>query len=173
MLIDVRDILKASGLAKTVELEATPEGCGISGPDADCEFTEPFRVAAELTNIKGLIRVKGTVGTGYDTYCSRCLKPIHRKINKNFESEFVRRGSLGGVSAEDAEVFEYSEKEIDVGLAVREAVLLEIPFKHLCSADCLSLCPICGKDMNEGACGCEPPAGDARFSALKNFFAEQ
>ena len=172
MFIDVRDILKASGLVKTVDLEMTPDSCDISGADADCEFTEPLRVVAELTNIKGMIRVKGVVKTGYSTYCARCLKAVRRVVEKTFENEYVRFGSLGDVSAEDAEVFEYSDKEIDVGLAVREAVLLDIPFKHLCDDGCLSLCPICGKDLNEGACGCARSSGDIRFSALNNYFVK-
>ena len=170
MQIDVRDILKASGLAKNVEFESDAEGCGISGDDSECEFTEKFIVTAELTNVKGMIRVKGAVKTGYRTYCARCLKNIRRGIDKAFEYEYVQFGSLGEVTAEDAEVFEYSDKEIDISPAVREAVLLDIPFRHLCGEECLSLCPTCGKDLNEGNCGCVRPEGDIRFEALRALY---
>jgi len=166
MLIDVRDILKASGLSKTVELEFTADGCGISESDSEFKFNELFKVKAELANVKGMIRVKGHVQTGYDSFCARCLKPVHINLSKDFDDDYVQYGTLGTVLAEDAEAYEYSDKEINIGLAVRDAVLLELPIRHLCSEDCKSLCPICGKDLNEGECGCEQPVGDIRFGVL-------
>lgn len=170
MHIDVRDILKASGLSKTVELEVTAGGCGLEGAFDGCDFGEPVYITVELSNIKGMIRAKGRVRTGYMTYCARCLKPVHVNVDILLEDEYVPFGSLGAVTAEDAEVYEYSDKEIDISLAVREAVLLEIPIRQLCVEGCLSLCPVCGKDLNEGACDCARPAGDIRLAALNAFF---
>jgi len=166
VLIDVRDILKSSGLSKTIELEFTAAECGIPEPgDGSC-FSQPFHLKAELSNIKGIIRVKGGVKTMYDAYCARCLKPLRVTLEEDFDDGYVQYGTLGPVSAEDAEVFVYSDKEIDVGCSVREAALLGVPIRHLCGENCLSLCQICGKDLNEGDCGCERAAGDARFAAL-------
>ena len=167
MLIDVRDILKASGLSKTVELETTAECCGIADSETDCDFNETFRVRAVLTNIKGMIRAKGEIRTGYSTVCARCLKPVHVAVCSEFDDEYVRYGVPGSISAEETDVYEYSDKEIDIGYAIRDAVLLDIPIRRLCSEDCLSLCPFCGKDLNEGPCDCGQPAGDNRFEALK------
>jgi len=159
--------LKASGLSKTVELEMTADGCGIKESETECDFNEIFYVRAELTNIKGMIRAKGEVRTGYTTFCARCLKPVHVDAGMEFDDEFVRYGVPGSISAEETDVYEYSDKEIDIGLAVRDAVLLDIPIRRLCGDDCLALCPICGKDLNDGPCSCEQPAGDIRFEALK------
>ena len=170
MLVDVRDILKSSGLSKSVELEFAAAGCGITNDENGCVFSESFFVKAELSNIKGMIRAKGTIKSGYETYCARCLKTIHVDIDKEFEEEYVQFGSLSPVTAEEAEVYEYSDKEIDLGRAVRDAVLLDIPIRHLCSEGCMALCPMCGKDLNEGNCGCSQPIGDIRFDVLKDFF---
>ena len=167
MFIDVRDILKTSGLSKTVELEASAPDMGLSDNEGGCEFDEPLRITAELANIRGIVRVKGAIKTAYKSYCARCLKPVRVIVDKRFDDEYVRFGSMGEITAEEAEVFEYSDKEIDISLAVREAVLLEIPIRHLCGEDCRSLCPYCGRDLNEGICGCEKPVGDIRFAALE------
>ena len=167
MLIDVRDILKESGLSKTVELETTAEGCGIKDSETECDFSEPFYIRAELTNIKGMIRAKGAISTGYSTFCARCLKPVRVAAYREFDDEYVRFGVPGSITAAETDVYEYSDKEINIGRAARDALLLGIPIRHLCSEDCLSLCPICGKDLNEGACGCEQPSGDIRFEKLK------
>jgi uncharacterized protein len=170
MLIDVRDILKTSGLSKSVDLEISAGDMGISDVPGEVAFNESFRIKVELSNIKGIIRAKGTVRTVYDTYCARCLKPLREFIDKRFDDEYVRLGALGAVTAEEAEVYEYSDKEIDIGLAARESALLEIPIRHLCREDCRSMCPHCGKDLNEGGCECAPPAGDGRFAALRAYF---
>jgi len=172
ILIDVRDILKLSGLSKTVDLEFTAGGCDITDFDDGCQFNDLFVVRAELSNIKGIIRAKGSVRTGYDTYCARCLKPVHVAVDKNFDDDYIQYGSLGTIPAEEAEVYEYSDKQIDIGIAVRDTVLLGIPIRHLCSEGCLSLCPACGKDLNEGECGCEQPVGDIRLAGLKAFYED-
>ena len=61
----------------------------------------------------------------------------------------------------------YAGKEIDLTAAVREQILLHIPPPPLCRDDCLGLCPTCGKDLNEGACGCDRSVIDPRWAALK------
>ena len=52
-------------------------------------------------------------------------------------------------------------------------LLLELPSKMLCQEDCRGLCPICGKDLNEGPCGCEHDTTDPRWDALKSLFQDE
>ena len=61
----------------------------------------------------------------------------------------------------------YAGKEIDLSAAVREQILLQIPSSPLCREDCLGLCARCGKDLNEGECGCDRAVVDPRWAALK------
>ena len=61
----------------------------------------------------------------------------------------------------------YSGKEIDLKPALREQILLSIPPSPVCSDDCKGLCPRCGKDLNEGECGCDRTVMDPRWAALK------
>ena len=167
MLIDISDILKESGLSKVVELVTHVTDCGVQDPE--CEFGEPLKVTAELTNVKGLIRVKGNIAVDYSTYCARCLKPLRQTIGKDFEEEAVPIGSLN----DEEEYYSYSGKELDLGWIVRDAILLDIPIRHLCSSDCKALCPKCGKDLNSGVCGCAAENGGGLFDALKGFVPEE
>ncbi len=66
----------------------------------------------------------------------------------------------------------YSGKEIDLTRALREQILLSIPPSPLCSEDCKGLCPTCGKDLNEGECGCDRTVMDPRWAALKGIQLE-
>ena len=47
-----------------------------------------------------------------------------------------------------------------------EQLQLNIPMKPLCRPDCAGLCPLCGADLNLGACDCSEPVGDPRWAAL-------
>ena len=57
---------------------------------------------------------------------------------------------------------EYLKKELeregldDVELddIIVPELILSMPMKELCSEDCRGLCPRCGKDLNDGECGC-------------------
>ena len=63
------------------------------------------------------------------------------------------------------ETYPLVDHEVDLEPLVRDAVLLELPLAPLCRADCQGLCPFCGVNRNDEACGCEAPA-DPRWSAL-------
>ena len=39
--------------------------------------------------------------------------------------------------------------------------------KVLCREDCKGLCPKCGRNLNEGPCGCDLHEEDPRWDALK------
>ena len=40
--------------------------------------------------------------------------------------------------------------------------------KFLCRPDCKGLCSVCGKDLNEGACGCDTFVPDPRLAAIRD-----
>jgi uncharacterized protein len=56
--------------------------------------------------------------------------------------------------------------EIDLAEAVREHVLLNLPLRPLCRPDCAGLCPVCGKNLNQGPCGGHDEQADERLAVL-------
>jgi uncharacterized protein len=57
-------------------------------------------------------------------------------------------------------------EHLDTEPLIVEQVLLEVPMKPLCSADCRGLCPRCGADRNLDPDCCQEPAADERWEAL-------
>jgi len=57
-------------------------------------------------------------------------------------------------------------EHLETAPLVAEQVLLEVPMKPLCRADCLGLCPRCGADRNLTPDCCRDERGDARWEAL-------
>jgi uncharacterized protein len=111
--------------------------------------------------------------------CRRCLKPLHLDEPVELVRTYVpagqapapgeHKGAASEGSFDPALVDEdtYAGKEIDLKPALREQILLQIPSPPLCREDCLGLCPKCGKDLNEGECGCDRTVIDPRWAALK------
>ncbi|MDR1440612.1 MAG: YceD family protein [Clostridiales bacterium] len=184
MLIDIRDILKSKGLSKTVELSVMPADCGIG--DTDCVFGEPVAVTAELTSMNnGAVRAKGRLRVEYATFCARCLKPLQCAIDKPFDEQFAAQGTLGG----EGDTYDLAGRELDMAPMLHDAILLELPIRHLCALGCKARCPACGKALadspdggtgvglgagsGEAVCDCGGKSPLGKFEALKGFFESE
>ncbi|HEY3359546.1 MAG TPA: DUF177 domain-containing protein [Polyangia bacterium] len=112
------------------------------------------------------VLARGVVHTRVTVPCARCVEPAAVAIDADFAATFVPRGEARAEGAEDEpDVQTYTGEEIDVADLLREQILLGIPISTLCQPDCKGLCPQCGKDLNQGPCGCSAPA-DPRWAAL-------
>jgi uncharacterized protein len=117
--------------------------------------------------IKGVLRFTALQG------CSRCLKDFAASYEQPIEL-FYRTGkledSLPGkeveLNSDDLNVIVYNGAELDIWPDIREAMLLTLPMKPLCSENCLGICPACGKELNNGKCKCRKDSIDPRWEDL-------
>jgi uncharacterized protein len=56
--------------------------------------------------------------------------------------------------------------QLDLSAWARDALVLELPDKILCRADCAGLCPICGRDLNVEPHTHEEEQLDSRWAVL-------
>ena len=56
-------------------------------------------------------------------------------------------------------------RRVDVADVAETCMILDMDRKFLCRPDCKGLCPVCGKDLNDGPCGCKNEI-DPRMAAL-------
>lgn len=85
------------------------------------------------------------------------------------EREFQSDRPEDGAEEEmTSEYVDLGEQIVDVAQWANDAVVLALPTTILCRADCEGLCPRCGRDLNEGPCGCPPPEPDDRWSRLRD-----
>ena len=57
------------------------------------------------------------------------------------------------------------DDEVDLEELARDAFILDMDTKFLCSEDCKGLCPGCGADLNAGPCKCRRQV-DPRLAKL-------
>ncbi len=67
----------------------------------------------------------------------------------------------------------YRGGEVDLNDLIREMLVLEIPFRYLCSEDCKGLCVKCGHNLNEGLCPCPSEHVSSQFGGLKDLLAKK
>ena len=54
----------------------------------------------------------------------------------------------------DEENYPCDGTQVELGKMLREQLILTSPIQPLCRPDCLGLCQICGRNLNQGPCRC-------------------
>lgn len=135
----------------------------------------PARLELHLFKTCDNISLTGSAEIEINPSCDRCLEnfekhfivPLHVDLAPVKESDPREKDAVPETADEDLNFAFYQGEEIDVGEIVREMLLLEIPYRYLCSESCKGLCPRCGQNLNVKDCSCPKRSGDSRFSVLK------
>ena len=117
------------------------------------------------------IRVRGSYTGRFETPCSRCVEPVEHSQQSEFDLLYRpigvdANGAEHAISTSETEIGYYTGEGLVLEDVLREQVLLSLPEKTLCRADCKGLCPGCGQNLNTESCSCEEAAADTRWSAL-------
>lgn len=67
----------------------------------------------------------------------------------------------------DMGVYPLEGDRADISRAIIAEVTLSLPMKPLCRPDCKGICPVCGKNLNEGDCSCRPEEEGPSFFGQK------
>ena len=96
--------------------------------------------------------------------CARCLDPITARLSVDFQELYVYPESEAG----DDEASRLDHDLLDLEPALRDAVVLALPFRPVCREDCPGLCPDCGQRMADEP-GHRHEQIDPRWAALAAF----
>jgi uncharacterized protein len=127
-----------------------------------CPITQPVRVVGAITVSAGVVQLKARATFVFNGRCDRCLGAFERAYDVPLEHILV-------ATLEDEENDEYillDQYQLDLADLTLADILLELPYKSLCREDCRGLCPMCGKNLNEGLCGCTHKSVDPRLAVL-------
>lgn len=166
MRIHVAQLLKgAIGVSRSYEIG---ERVDVSGDGVE----SPVQGEVNLMRTNRGILVKGTLHTGVEASCSRCLTLFSYPLTLNLEEEYFPTVNINtdaplSLPEDDPGGFTIDEHhEIDLTEAVRQYTIIAIPMKPLCHEACAGLCPICGGNLNQAQCDCPTERIDPRWWAL-------
>jgi uncharacterized protein len=131
------------------------------------ELAGPLAVALEAQQAGADVVVRGWLRGAVALSCRRCLESVTQAVDA--EVIWLFRAGITEAEAQAEEVYALPERarELDLGPAVREQLVLSVPEFALCAEACRGLCPQCGANRNEADCACEVPAVDERWAALR------
>ena len=127
-----------------------------------CPLPNPVHVVGAITVRAGVVQLTARATFVFNGRCDRCLGAFERAYDVPLEHILV-------ATLEDEENDEYillDQYQLDLADLVLADILLELPYKSLRREDCRGLCPMCGKNLNEGLCGCTHKSVDPRLAVL-------
>lgn len=138
------------------------------------KFPEPIEVELTATKSGDEIIFQGKVSTLIEAECARCLELFEKQISTKmqFVVQFLDIGGAEDTGDDDFMVLPKTQEDYDISDRVRQAIILELPYKPLCEVDCKGLCPMCGENLNETDCGCTQDKTDERWDTLRQLFDE-
>lgn len=125
-------------------------------------FQTPVKIYGHLENRAGIVTFSVKAEYDYHASCDRCAIEVTRSYCLPMNHLLV-----AALNQEDDDDFLLVQNmSLDVDELVLTDILLNLPMKFLCSENCKGLCMHCGKNLNEGLCGCRKPI-DPRLEVLK------
>ena len=128
-----------------------------------CPVQEPVRAEGSVRNVAGVLVLQATVSTTLHATCDRCAAEFQREVSYPVEAVLTRE--LEDENAADEWTFLLDNDSADLDEILTTAFVLNMDSKLLCRPDCKGLCCRCGKNLNDGPCGCRPET-DPRLAVL-------
>lgn len=129
---------------------------------------KPVTVTGKVTNRAGLVTLSISMVYVFSAPCDRCGLPT--EISHEVTLEKSLAPEIAGIDNDDIILVE--DLKLDLDELVYTEVVVSFPMKHLCREDCKGICPSCGKNLNDGKCGCETKQTDPRLQALADLLSE-
>jgi uncharacterized protein len=168
MLVNLTDVFMNEGQVQTVTCEYGADT--YTSQLGTFKIKEKSPVSLRLSNIgQSRVLVEGNARLVFGFACDRCLRDVDYTFDLSFENEVVSPEYTGEVNGEEStEIMEGYHLNVDE--LVNNEILLNWPMKILCKEDCKGICKVCGKNLNDGDCGCDDFVPDPRMAAIKDIF---
>ena len=169
MLINLTDVLTSEG--KTEEQQVVIEMTSFSNGLEEYMIVEKSPLDLKISKMsKGKARVEGKAKIVLKMNCDRCLKEVDEVLNLDIFREVFAPDEIAESTDEKGDQTFMEGYQLNVEDLINDEILLSLPMKVLCKEDCKGICRQCGKDLNEGECGCDTFVPDPRMAVIKDIF---
>lgn len=165
MLISVKDI---PIIGKEYEFD-------VKNIEIEAKIIKPVHFKGKIYKSGEDIRVDGNIATKLQVECHRCLDSFSIEIEADMDLYYRPYPSVQDeeeeIPIEELGLLHYKDNTVDLGQAIRDTIIIEMPLKLVCDDDCLGLCDQCGANKNIEACDCKKE--DTSYNPFKDFFEKQ
>ena len=166
MLFELKSVFLNDGEIKKCSYELDITELDVDGI---FPFTTPVEVTAEAENRASLVTLNLSCKYGFCRPCDRCGTPVEDVTQVSFSHPLVQEL----VDERNDDYIETPDFTLELDEVVISDIILNYPQKYLCKDDCRGLCPECGKNLNEGDCGCNKTQVDSRLEILKQLMEDE
>ena len=133
-------------------------------------FPRPFSIGLTVSRVFETFTVEGQIECAVVGECCRCLEAAEQQVETTTRLLLQRKDATAeeveAVQDEEMEILRPGTDTFDLRQTLREDLLLELPPRVYCKAECLGLCTQCGQNLNTGNCTCQEETQDPRWAAL-------
>ena len=148
MNIDLKVLRQRGENKKNIAFSFVPDPNLLALPDSSFLGEATVEALIELYDDEAFLSGKLTYRLKAE--CSRCLVPVTVERVVEFDERFIDENGV-----DDGESYFYERDRINTDRMVNELILTDMPLAVYCKDDCKGICPKCGKNLNQGDCGCE------------------
>lgn len=123
--------------------------------------SRPVVVDCRLRNKAGLLLCGMQMSTTMHCVCDRCGEEYDVEKSVCYDCVLAEERQ----SEDSDEIIVLEDDEVDLEELARDAFILDMDTKFLCSEDCKGLCAGCGANLNRESCRCKK-AVDPRLAKL-------
>lgn len=146
LILKLKELFDVEGRTLDVDYQLSPEKLSYCSWD----FKTPVCIKGEVCNRAGIVTLCYTSSFTLNHVCDRCLCEFEREYNFTFNYTLVQK-----LNDPDKEGYiECGGNMLDMDELAASDLLVSLSEKVLCKEDCKGLCMKCGKNLNEGDCGC-------------------
>lgn len=137
----------------------------------DYPVKDPGHLSLTIENTGNkVLLINGSGQVTVSIPCDRCLTPTDVEIPLSFSRKLDMKLSHEELVGQLDESSYLDGADLDTDELFTLEILVNWPSKVLCTARCRGLCPSCGKNLNEGSCGCAENAADPRMAKIRDLF---
>ncbi len=159
MLLDLKPLFAGSRNELSVDHEMDLSELSFLGVKP---LRSPVAINGKIVSRAGIVEAQLSCKVSYVGFCDRCLKETVIDYVANINRTIV--SSLENEDNDDITVV--PDMQLDLDDFCYADIVMSLPTKVLCNDSCRGLCPDCGKNLNEGDCGCSKREVDPRLAAL-------
>ncbi len=148
MILQLGQLFDIEGMSIDIDENITAEELSAMGGYED--FSSDMHIKGRAQNRAGVTALTIDVSVSLRQLCDRCCKEFERR----YDQRFVHTLTDGSDGFDNEDNIICLSNTLDLGELALMDLRLALPTKILCREDCKGLCAVCGKDLNEGACGC-------------------
>ena len=164
MRLDLKELLQHDG---AIPFSCSPDLSDLSFASIS-RFLSPVSAQGRVTAGAGVLTLTGTVSAEALCLCDRCGREFQRSFSIPLELPLAEDPE----DAENPDLYPIEEDGVDLDEIVTTAFVLGLDTKLLCREDCKGLCDRCGKNLNDGPCGCTAET-DPRLAVLGQLLEQE